>query len=936
MVTEIGGPAAELILAADISQYGGSVPTPIQRPERLPTDGELRNFGASCEAYLAQAQSKLLEALNETTPFSCIGLAILLGQVTLEVGLVTASPNAFSFEIELISTLDSRTSWSSSFLTDEPQATLDALVAARQINIASHLQVMVKGLLEGPSSRESLGQIFRIEWLSGRGRSVTAFDLRCLAALKQRMVEHGIETPDPQLAVSLITPFVERWSKVISKAMRALDPESYIRQAIGSQSLLSSWPCRLAAAEVSTLKKLLPTLSLTREDLLRSYKEPHRRQVEYWLRFLSLEASSQHLKNPNVNALVDAELKHRPIIQSGKRLLLALPHRLATDFSALFDTAMAREYGEKYFAVRAAEVEDSSLEAIKLLTPGCRFVSAARYVSADKGVEGEVDGIVLWEDICFVLEGKGGYLSTAARKGSTEAVIADLKQTVSEGYFQAARLLGILDREGSVKLTRENSTSLTIAAKEIRKAYILLPTADDFGQVATRLGILWGAGLLPSSATPLIISIQDLLLVMEVLQTAENFVAYLDFREEVLLNNWIDIVDELEMLGTFVGGMDVVGSSVSGIRQGGMTGDLHAKWNKHSLHVAPVQQERYLNPWLSLKYGKSFSGNPLVSPPTRHGPLGQQILQRSKANGNSLGSITKAICLDPELLTVLLATSHLGQQNRIGIRKHDGIVAVAYAPSLGLDKARRDHRVKAASKSARYVVFVEESPSRPSCVTLVEFGLGHASWKSPKANLCSRSNVSVKDGWYQRFQQRRTRAFDKAVVAGLEAIGVPRDMAIGIDRNGLSERVLAAAELKGDPLRVASLWLSYLKEFSAGQEVNPAQLPISDATVVELTELVRLKVIIPQQLRPIIEELARGQRSLKEIVVRQRASGSAGADRINAAIVEVFKAHQDVATQAKLGKQKCVNFLMGQVLKEMKGAAMPDEVLQLLNHALGR
>ncbi|MFG3418190.1 GatB/YqeY domain-containing protein [Micromonospora sp. NPDC048063] len=936
VVTAIGGPTAELILAADVSQYSGNSPTLVDRPDHLPTDDELRDFRESCDAFLAQSQAKLTASLKDTTPYSCISLAILLGQVTLEHNAVTASPNAFSFEIELISTLESRTNWSSSFLTDDPQATIDALIAARQINIASHLQVMAKGLLDGPASPNNLGLAFRIEWLSGRGRSITAFDLRYLTALKRRMAEHGIEAYDPEPAVSLISPFVERWAKVTDKAMKILGPGSYITQIIRSQSLLPNKPDRLSAAETSALRKLLPALSLTEDQILQTREEPHREQVRYWLQALSLEPGYKRSKNRDINALVDAELKHRPFVRSGSRILLALSHRLATDFSALYDSAIAREHGEKYFAIRAAEVEESSLQAVKLLTPGCRLLSGATYASADRKIQGEVDGVVLWEDVCFVLEGKGGYLSTAARKGSTEAAMADLKQTISEGYFQATRFLRVLDRDGSVTLTEKDSTPVTISAKEVRKAYVLLPTADDLGQLATRLDLLWRTSLLPDKATPLIASIQDLLLMAEVLQTGENFVAYLDFREEVLLNHWIEVIDELEMLGAFVGGVDVVGSGVWGLRQEGVSGDLNAKWNKHTLHIAPVQQERHINPWVALKYGKSFAGNPSISPPSRHGPRGKQVLGRIRTTSRGLESTVRATCLDPDLLIVLLSTSQLSYLKRIDIRKHNGIVAVTYAPSLGLDKARRDHRVKSAAKSARYIVFMEEPLDRSPYITLVEIGPGNASFKSPRANLCIRSNVNTKDGWYERFQDRRNKAFDKATVAGLEAAGVPRDMAIGIDRSGLSKRILAAMKLKGDPARIASLWLSHLKELAIVLEVEPAQLPISDGAVVNLAELIRRKALLPQQVRAVAEELARGRDSLEEIVKRERASKSADTGLINSVIVAVFEANQDVVDQARRGKRKGTNFLMGQILKELQGNAMPDDVLRLLNDALNK
>ena len=63
----------------------------------------------------------------------------------------------------------------------------------------------------------------------------------------------------------------------------------------------------------------------------------------------------------------------------------------------------------------------------------------------------EGDGVVVWERTVFLVEAKGGFISLAAKRGDLEAAVADIKASAGEAYYQAARLLLLLEEEGRVE-----------------------------------------------------------------------------------------------------------------------------------------------------------------------------------------------------------------------------------------------------------------------------------------------------------------------------------------------------------------------------------------------------------------------------------------------------------------------------------------------------
>jgi aspartyl-tRNA(Asn)/glutamyl-tRNA(Gln) amidotransferase subunit B len=75
-------------------------------------------------------------------------------------------------------------------------------------------------------------------------------------------------------------------------------------------------------------------------------------------------------------------------------------------------------------------------------------------------------------------------------------------------------------------------------------------------------------------------------------------------------------------------------------------------------------------------------------------------------------------------------------------------------------------------------------------------------------------------------------------------------------------------------------------------------------------------------------------KSAKEIVAEEGLAAVSDESAIAAEVDRVIAENPDVVAKIKAGNDKSAAFLMGQVMKSMKGKARPDVVNRLLNERL--
>ncbi|WP_169369493.1 GatB/YqeY domain-containing protein [Streptosporangium roseum] len=884
-----------------------------------------------CVKLRDQALAQLEGFLVETDLQTCAELTIMLGQVAPDLNAVTGASNAFSSELELVSTGIRSYIRTGALTVESVMASYAALVSARRVLVFEQMTTWADQFLDTRTAKGGIGSLFQTEWLSRRGKFVGAFDFRYLSRLVDNLRARGIEVPDPAGVQHALIAFLNRWRQVLSRYCDALPESAVTKTVIGTHGLLHEEQLELSELEIKLLCKALPALSLSGDAIAMAAPRELSEEVLQWVDALSLDSSAlSGDRKYDLYAL--SPLRAYPILVGAEGFMLTSPHRLTADLSTLTDEVWGRRYGEPYFAARGATVEELALETVRALAPNASGFAQGVYSSRSGEIRGEVDAVAVWRDVCIVFEGKGGFLSLAARRGSTEAVLADLFNTISHGYYQAARLIRLISAEKEVVLQGGHGSTFALNRKSLRRAYVVVPTADHFGDITTRLEFLWSNKVLPEGSAPVIISVQDLMLLCEVLGDMKEFVAYLDFREEILRNSWISFHDEREILGAYVGGRDAVTSGMRQLRESGLLRDSS---RIHLVSINPVQEERYLTPWITQKYGKDLTGDDSVPAPIRHTEQTLGQLKLVWESTQDVAAYTSAAALSPEMLKGILQTAVHPRGRRPVVETHDYITSVSYHGLLGLQAARRHPDVKAATRVARYVIFMEHSGAGAR-LSHAERGRRHACFREGKVGFALQSHVAIHDPWFTWFEGRRKRHFDRVVVAALEVDGLPRDLAIGVARYGISDQVRELASHGVAISRAAELWLGTIRRIATDFATPVDQLVIDASSLVEVLRYVDRGGLAHRDVKTIIAAVVDGAESVHDVIRAMKLPSEVSSDVVSEAVADVAAAHPDAVDKFAAGHRGVENFLIGQVMRQLGGRAQIDSVRSALVRYVAR
>lgn len=248
---------------------------------------------------------------------------------------------------------------------------------------------------------------------------------------------------------------------------------------------------------------------------------------------------------------------------------MALPVNLAafsTDLHLLVEALLARTF-PKWPTARARAVDEHAVALIQQALPGSQAVTNV-YIEGPAGLE-EVDGVVVFEDVVIVIEGKGAPLKVAALRGGVDRFVGQLRDLVAEGARQLDRdQRHVMSGAPARFFDASGQCVLELDGSKVRRCYQLMPCLDGLGDVGTNMARLKQLGVLEESAHPWIVGLTDLNVVVDLLTTPAEFIGYLDFRDRWTREPRLAIIDELELLLMFLYQVDLSGT-VAKLADGG-------------------------------------------------------------------------------------------------------------------------------------------------------------------------------------------------------------------------------------------------------------------------------------------------------------------------------------------------------------------------------
>lgn len=210
-----------------------------------------------------------------------------------------------------------------------------------------------------------------------------------------------------------------------------------------------------------------------------------------------------------------------------------------------------------YQAHRGKVLEDRVRDAFEKLLPGARvFAGYDYYIPSNvqetnpslftKRVEGDL--LLVLDDVAVIVESKAIATNPQARAGDTRKLRRDLVGMIGNASRQAGRAAARIRFDGGLRLDREGWLDLT----QVREIHLVAVSLDDLGGVATATGDLIDAGILTGDNIPWTVSLHDLQLIGDLVETPSEFLLYLRRRRDPETARFFMAPDELDLFLYFL------------------------------------------------------------------------------------------------------------------------------------------------------------------------------------------------------------------------------------------------------------------------------------------------------------------------------------------------------------------------------------------------
>jgi hypothetical protein len=286
-------------------------------------------------------------------------------------------------------------------------------------------------------------------------------------------------------------------------------------------------------------------LSFTLDDLVHAKPDLDWSRILAVLTEMSIEIGS--LEPTKYTGLLDeSPLRERPFLKLNDDYLLPIPGMLDRDADTLLERRLLA--GRPGFSrQRAKSLDRLAAGYLASMLPGAETYTNLFYEDT------ELDGLVLFEDTAFVIEGKGGDISVPARRGDIERLTRDIATNIEEALEQGARARTyILADEESVFSNERGEEVLRLPPRTVREVIVVNPTLHELAGHAPQLGRLRALGLFPDEKFPWSVYINDLRVIAETSDNAAVFLHYLTWRNRLPLGTGVSVGDEIDLWASYL------------------------------------------------------------------------------------------------------------------------------------------------------------------------------------------------------------------------------------------------------------------------------------------------------------------------------------------------------------------------------------------------
>jgi hypothetical protein len=212
-------------------------------------------------------------------------------------------------------------------------------------------------------------------------------------------------------------------------------------------------------------------------------------------------------------------------------------------------------FWEKYEKERSFFLESTALVCFGRALRHAQIHSGLKYKTMrDDGTtyEAELDGLILFDTVAFLIEGKAGSLSPPARRGGRARMRDEMKELVEKAYTQGLRAKRFIENTAQPVFTLEDGQQVSIDKNHLDHVILVAVTLESLDVFVTNVYLLKDAGFFGAGDIPWVVSLADLQVISELVEFPSQVVHYLFRRRRINELGKIMAHDELDWFGHYL------------------------------------------------------------------------------------------------------------------------------------------------------------------------------------------------------------------------------------------------------------------------------------------------------------------------------------------------------------------------------------------------
>lgn len=212
-----------------------------------------------------------------------------------------------------------------------------------------------------------------------------------------------------------------------------------------------------------------------------------------------------------------------------------------------------KELSKKYNKHRATNLEKKAIDLLKSVMVDSEVYQEIYYDSVDTGLQCEVDGLLKYRDILFIIEAKAHKVSEQAVGGSTQRVKKHVEQIIKEAYEQCIRTKrSLFSEEHDPKLRYKNKKRVNLDLSGVHHVVLMPISQERFDEFTSNPHFVSETNLFNNNELPWAINVFDLYVITDILDNPIDLIDYIYRRVSYSGRNSTYIHDELDWLGYYM------------------------------------------------------------------------------------------------------------------------------------------------------------------------------------------------------------------------------------------------------------------------------------------------------------------------------------------------------------------------------------------------